>query len=228
LRPEEIASLSAPDDGVLWLDICGLSDPGVVRAVGERFGFHPLALEDVLNVPQRPKVERYEEHLLITLREVRYPDPPEQVSLFLCNRVVVSFQERPGDAFEPVRERLRQKKGQIRAMGSDFLAYALCDAVIDAFFPTLEKLGDEVEELEAKVIASPSPEKFHEIRLAKQRLLDVRRAVWPARDAMNELPGGISTDRGRDPAVPSGLLRPHDPADGHGGDVPGNGRRPCR
>jgi magnesium transporter len=187
LRREEIASLSVPDAGVLWLDICGLSDPGVVKQVGERFGFHPLALEDVLNVPQRPKVERYEEHLLITLREVRYPDPPEQVSLFLCNRVVVSFQERPGDAFEPVRERLRQKKGQIRAMGSDFLAYALCDAVIDAFFPTLEKLGDEVEELETKVIASPSPEKFHEIRLAKQRLLEVRRAVWPARDAMNEL-----------------------------------------
>lgn len=187
LRPEEIASLSAPDHGVLWLDICGLSDPGVVRAVGERFGFHPLALEDVLNVPQRPKVERYEGHLLVTLREIRHPDPPEQVSLFLCNRVVVSFQERPGDAFDPVRERLRQAKGQIRALGSDFLAYALCDAVIDAFFPTLERLGDEVEKLEEQVIASPSPERFHEIRRAKQRLLDVRRAVWPARDAMNEL-----------------------------------------
>jgi magnesium transporter len=187
LRPEEIASLSVPDDGVLWLDICGLSDPGVVRAVGERFGFHPLALEDVLNVPQRPKVERYEGHLLITLREVRYPEPPEQVSLFLCNRVVVSFQERAGDAFDPVRERLRQAKGQIRSMGSDFLAYALCDAVIDAFFPTLEKLGDEVEELEEQVLASPSRESFHEIRRAKQRLLEVRRAVWPARDAMNEL-----------------------------------------
>jgi magnesium transporter len=187
LRPEEIASLSAPDHGVLWLDICGLSDPGVVRAVGERFGFHPLALEDVLNVPQRPKVERYEGHLLVTLREVRYPDPPEQVSLFLCNRVVVSFQERPGDAFDPVRDRLRQAKGQIRALGADFLAYALCDAVIDAFFPTLEKLGDEVEQLEEKVLASPSPERFREIRRAKQRLLDVRRAVWPARDAMNDL-----------------------------------------
>ncbi|HSL91328.1 MAG TPA: magnesium/cobalt transporter CorA, partial [Candidatus Limnocylindrales bacterium] len=104
-----------------------------------------------------------------------------------CNRVVVSFQERPGDAFNPVRERLRQAKGQIRAMGSDFLAYALCDAVIDAFFPTLEKLGDEVEKLEEQVLASPSPERFHEIRRMKQRLLDVRRAVWPARDAMNEL-----------------------------------------
>jgi magnesium transporter len=187
ILPGEIASLSVPDGGVLWLDIRGLSDPGVVRAVGERFGFHPLGLEDVLNVPQRPKVERFEGHLLIVLREVRYPEPPEQVSLFLGERLVVSFQERAGDAFDPVRERLRQSKGQIRTLGADFLAYALCDAVIDAFFPTLEKLGDEVEELEERVIASPSAEKFHEIRRAKQRLLEVRRAVWPARDALNEL-----------------------------------------
>ncbi|MBI5343192.1 MAG: magnesium/cobalt transporter CorA [Deltaproteobacteria bacterium] len=187
LTPGEIGSLSVPESGVLWLDIAGLSDPGVVRAVGERFGFHPLGLEDVLNVPQRPKVERYEGHLLIILREVRLPEPPEQVSLFLGDRVVVSFQERPGDAFDPVRERLRQGKGPIRTLGADFLAYALCDAVIDAFFPTLEKLGDEVEELEEKLIASPSRERFHEIRRAKQRLLVVRRAVWPARDAMNEL-----------------------------------------
>ncbi|PWB66968.1 MAG: magnesium and cobalt transport protein CorA [Deltaproteobacteria bacterium] len=187
LPPDEIASLSVPESGVLWLDISGLSDPGVVRAVGEQFHFHPLGLEDVLNVPQRSKVERFEGHLLIVLREVRHPEPPEQVSLFLGDRLVVSFQERPGDSFDPVRERLRQAKGQIRAQGADFLAYALCDAVIDAFFPTLEKLGDAVEELEEKVIASPSPERFHEIRRAKQRLLEVRRAVWPARDAMNEL-----------------------------------------
>jgi magnesium transporter len=187
LAPAEIASLSVPESGVLWLDICGLSDPGIVRAVGEQFHFHPLGLEDVLNVPQRPKVERYEGHLLVVLREVRHPDPPEQVSLFLADRLVVSFQERPGDAFDPVRERLRQAKGQIRAQGADFLAYALCDALIDAFFPSLEKLGDVVEELEERLIASPSPERFHEIRQAKRRLLDVRRAVWPARDAMNEL-----------------------------------------
>ncbi len=187
LRSQEIASLLVPDSGVLWLDICGLSDPGAVKAVGERFGFHPLALEDVLNVPQRPKVERYEGHLLIVLREVRYPEPPEQVSIFLGDRLVVTFQERPDDSYEPIRDRLRKGKGQIRTQGSDFLAYALCDAVIDAFFPTLEKLGDEVEELEERVIASPSSTVFHEIRLLKQRLLEVRRAVWPARDAMNEL-----------------------------------------
>ncbi len=185
--PAEIPSLSVPDGGVLWLDVAGLSDPSVVKAIGDRFGFHPLALEDVLNIPQRPKVESFEDHLLVVLREIRHREEPEQVSLFLGDRVVVTFQERPGDSFEPVRERLREGVGRIRAEGADFLAYALCDAVLDAFFPTLEKLGDEVEQLEDLVIAAPVPDTFREIHRVKQRLLQVRRAVWPARDAMNEL-----------------------------------------
>ncbi|MBI5575537.1 MAG: magnesium/cobalt transporter CorA [Deltaproteobacteria bacterium] len=183
----EIPSVSAPAAGVLWIDVRGLSDPSAVRAIGERFGFHPLALEDVLNVPQRPKVELYEGNLLIVLREVRYPESPEQVSIFLGERVVVTFQERPGDCFEPIRERIRKGTGFIRNEGADFLAYALCDAVIDAYFPSLEKLGDEVEELEERVIRHPVPETLREIHRVKKRILEIRRAVWPARDAMNEL-----------------------------------------
>ena len=185
--PAEIPALAVPPGGVLWLDVAGLSDPAVVKALGDRFAFHPLALEDVLNLPQRPKVERFGDHLLIVLREIRHPEEPEQVSLFLGNRVVVTFQERPGDSFEPVLERLRKGTGRIRSLGADFLAYALCDAVLDAFFPSLEKIGDEVELLEERVIAAPFPDTFREIRRLKQRLLQVRRAVWPARDAMNEL-----------------------------------------
>jgi len=187
VSPAEIPSLSPPEGGVLWLDVSGLSDPSAVRAIGDRFGIHPLALEDVLNVPQRSKVEWYGDCLLVVLREVRYPDPPEQVSFFLADRVVVSFQERPGDAFEPVRERLRQGKGRIRAEEADFLLYSLCDAVLDAFFPTLERLGDEVEEMEERLLVSPVPETFVAIRRLKRALLEVRHAVWPARDALNLL-----------------------------------------
>ena len=187
ISPAEIPSLSPPEGGVLWLDVSGLSDPSAVRAIGDRFGIHPLALEDVLNVPQRSKVEWYGDCLLVVLREVRYPNPPEQVSFFLADRVVVSFQERPGDAFEPVRERLRQGKGRIRAEGADFLLYSLCDAVLDAFFPTLERLGDKVEEMEERVLVSPIPETFLAIRHLKWELLAVRHAVWPARDALNLL-----------------------------------------
>jgi magnesium transporter len=187
VSPAEIPSLAPPEGGVLWLDVSGLSDPSAVRAIGDRFGIHPLALEDVLNVPQRPKVEWYGDCLLVVLREVRHPDPPEQVSFFLADRVVVSFQERPGDSFKPVRERLRQGKGRIRAEEADFLLYSLCDAVLDAFFPTLERLGDEVEEMEERLLISPVPETFVAIRRLKRALLEVRHAVWPARDALNLL-----------------------------------------
>ncbi len=187
VEPADIPFLAVPGEGVLWLDVVGLSDPAIIKAIGDRFGFHPLALEDVLNIPQRPKVESFDDHILIVLREIRDREEPEQVSLFLAERLVVTFQERAGDSFEPVRERLREGVGRIRVEGADFLAYALCDAVLDAFFPTLEKLGDEVEELEERVIAIPDTETFREIHRVKQRLLQVRRAVWPARDAMNEL-----------------------------------------
>ena len=185
--PAELPTLSAPDSGVLWIDVEGLSDPSIVRAIGERFGFHTLALEDVLNVPQRPKVEWYDEHLLVVLREIRHPEPAEQVSFFLGERVVVSFQERPGDCFDPVRDRLRQGKGRIRSEGADFLLYALCDLVLDAFFPTLERLGDEVEEMEERLLVAPVPKTFVAIRRLKRALLEVRHAVWPARDALNLL-----------------------------------------
>lgn len=187
VRAADIPSLAVPDRGVLWLDIWGISDPGVVKAVGDRFGFHPLALEDVLNVPQRPKVDRYEGHLLVVLREVPYRMPSEQMSLFLADRVVVTFQERPGDPFDPIRDRLRRGLGSIRSQRADYLLYLLCDAVVDSLFPTLEKLGDEVESLEETVIRSPSPEMLREIRGVKRLLLEVRRSAWPARDAVNEL-----------------------------------------
>ncbi|HEY3489262.1 MAG TPA: magnesium/cobalt transporter CorA [Candidatus Deferrimicrobiaceae bacterium] len=187
LPVSEVATLAPPGNGVLWIDVCGLGDPAVVQAIGDRFHFHRLALEDVLNVPQRPKVDSYEGHRLIVLREFRYPEPPEQVSMFLAPGVVVTFQERPGDAFEPVRERLRKAAGAIRSSGADLLAYALCDAVIDSFFPALEKIGDLVDLLEDKVLAEPVPDTFREIRNLKRLLLDVRHASWPARDAINEL-----------------------------------------
>ncbi len=187
LRPEEIPGLPVPETGVLWLDVWGLSDPAVVKAIGDRFGFHPLALEDVLNIPQRPKVERYPDHLQVVLREIQYPEEPEQLSLFLADRLVVTFQERPGDPFGPLRERIRSGKGRVRSLGADYLAYSLCDAVLDAYFPVLEKLGDLVEELEERVMTEPIPETLREIREVKRKLIEVRRAAWPARDAMNEL-----------------------------------------
>jgi len=183
----DIPSLSPPKTGVLWLDVAGLSDPGVVRAIGDRFGIHPLAQEDMLNVPQRPKVEWYGDRLLVVLWQVRPSKPSEQLSFFVSERLVVSFQETPDDSLEPVRERIRQGRGRIRTEGADYLLYSLCDTVLDAFFPTLERLGDKVEELEDRMIAAPVPETFASIRHLKRELIAVRHALWPARDAMNLL-----------------------------------------
>lgn len=183
----DVPGLSPPKKGVLWIDVVGLSDPGVIRALGDRFGMHPLAQEDVLNVPQRPKVEWYGEKLLMVLWQVRFQKPSEQLSFFASDRVLISFQETPVDSFEPVRARIRQGGGRIRGEGADYLLYSLCDAVLDAFFPLLERLGDEVEELEERVIESPFPETFSSIRALKRELLSVRRAVWPARDALHLL-----------------------------------------
>ncbi|GAB4366125.1 MAG: magnesium/cobalt transporter CorA [Deltaproteobacteria bacterium] len=192
LRPEEIPGLAVPERGVLWLDVSGLSDPSIVQAVGDRFHFHPLALEDVLNIPQRPKVERYGDHLLVVLREIQYPEEPEQFTLFLADRVVVTFQEKPGDPFAPVRERIRKGAGRIRSLGADYLAYSLCDAVLDAYFPSLERIGDQVEELEERVMEDPGTEVMRRIREVRRKLIEVRRAAWPARDAMNDLIRGES------------------------------------
>jgi magnesium transporter len=187
LALEEVETLPVPSEGVLWLDVQGLSDPSVVKAVGERFGFHRLALEDVVNVPQRPKADDYGDYLLVVLREILYPDQVEQVSFFLGRNLLVSFRERGNGSFEAVRGRLRTSAGMLRQRGADTLLYSLCDGVIDSFFPILEKLGDDLDDLEERALVDPSPATFRRVRAVKRALLGVRHAVWPARDVMGEL-----------------------------------------
>lgn len=187
IQKDAVSTLAVPEGCILWVDVVGLSDPGVVTALGNRFGFHPLALEDALNVPQRPKVEAYDNHLLVVLRAARYPDEADQVSLFLAPGVVVSIHERPSQLFGPVAARLAKEGGRLRAAGADRLLHALCDAVIDGFFPALETLGDDLESLEERTVAAPDAGLRREILSLKRRIRGMRRAVWPAREAMNEL-----------------------------------------
>lgn len=175
---------------VVWVDVQGLGDIEIVRRLGEALGLHPLALEDVVNVHQRPKVDEYDDHLFIACR---MPGSDvgagsEQVSLFLGENYVITFQERPGDCFDPVRRRIRRSGSQVRAAGADYLAYALVDAVTDAYFPLLERYGELVEELEQSVLSAgsrtPVIDRVHDM---KRELLSVRRAVWPLRDMFSVL-----------------------------------------
>ena len=175
---------------VTWINVEGLSDISLLETIGRHFRFHPLALEDVLNCGQRPKVEDYEEYEFVVLKSLDVVDERltvEQISLFFGRNYVITFQEVPGDSFDPVRERIRRGKGLIRRMGPDYLAYALTDAIVDEFFPVLEHYGERIEELEDQLVARPGPEILHEIHLIKRELLVLRRAAWPQRDLLNSL-----------------------------------------
>lgn len=175
--------------GVTWVNVEGLGSETVLRQLQEIFHLHPLALEDVVNVHQRPKVDHYGEQLFITARMPRGPETcdTEQVSLFVGANYVVTFLEDPGDCFEPVRRRMRETDGRIRRRSADYLVYALLDAVIDAYFPVLERFGERLETLEDDVIMRPSPAIVARIHEAKHDLRALRRILWPLREAMNEL-----------------------------------------
>ena len=174
---------------VVWIDVAGLADVAAIEVVGDAFGLHRLALEDVINVHQRPKAEAYEDHVFIVFQMLFHAQIAhcEQVSMFIGDNYVLTFQERPGDCFGPVRDRLQRNKGRIRQLGADYLGYALIDAAIDSYFPILETLGEEIEALEDEVVANPKPIFVDQLHRIKRELLALRRAVWPTREMLNTL-----------------------------------------
>jgi magnesium transporter len=177
---------------VTWLDVVGLHDTELIGELGTQFGLHPLVLEDLVNTEQRPKLEDFEEYLFMVLKMITFSEETqqvsdEQVSLILGPRFVISFQERPGDIFGPVRERIRTGKGRVRTMGPDYLAYALVDAVVDHYFVVLEGLGEWVEELEDEVVSEPAPSTMEEIHRVKREMLLLRKATWPLREVISAL-----------------------------------------
>jgi magnesium transporter len=187
---DELPGLLASDQ-VTWIDVQGLGDETVLRRLGQIFEIHPLALEDVVNVPQRPKAEAYDrQHLVITRMMKTIDDDAldvEQVSLFIGPHYVLSLQERPGDVFDPVRARIRNGKGLIRRLGPDYLGYALIDAILDGYYPVLERMGDRIQQLEERVIRAPTRSARLGIHRVRRDLLVLRRAVWPQREAVAAL-----------------------------------------
>lgn len=173
---------------IIWVNVYGLGSVETIQALGERFGLHRLALEDVINVHQRPKMDEYDDHLFVVTRIPYATDEglsTEQVSLFLGRDFVLTFQEMSGDCFQPVRRRIHDNRGRIRRSGADYLAYALLDASTDAFFPVLEAYGEQIELLEDEVLESSDPDAVHSIHAMKRNLLTMRRAVWPQREMLN-------------------------------------------
>ncbi|MBE9117846.1 magnesium/cobalt transporter CorA [Lusitaniella coriacea LEGE 07157] len=180
-------------DSVSWIDIQGLGSEPILRDMGRVCHLHPLLLEDVVNVPQRPKVQDYNEHLLITVQMVM-PTPDEegfiseQVGFVLGEHYLLTFQEEPEqDCFNPVRDRIRANKGKVRKTGADYLAYVLIDAIIDNFFPVLEDYGERVELLEDEVVTHPTRHTLEQIYDVRRELLALRRSIWPLRNVINTL-----------------------------------------
>lgn len=186
-RPEDVVELLAQWP-VTWLNVAGLGDAEVIADLGRIFALHPLALEDVVHLRQRAKVEQYGDTLFIVARmaECFGELETEQLTMFVGKNFVLTFLEDPGDCFEPVRARLRGG-GRLRQASSGYLAYSLLDAVIDAYFPVVETYAERLDRLEDRVIAKPSRRAIAEIHAAKHDLRTLRRIVWPLREAVNSL-----------------------------------------
>ncbi len=179
---------SRADVPVVWVDVDGVGDVDALQLMGDDFGLHPLALEDVVSLGQRPKFEAYAQQLFLVLQMPRADSvATEQLSLFLGAGFVITVQEQPGDPFELVRERLRSGRPRIRGAGSDYLAYALIDAVVDAYFPVIDACAQRLEELEEELDGADPESLARRILGVRRELLAVRRAVSPLRDVIGSL-----------------------------------------
>lgn len=175
---------------ITWLNINGMHREDIIESIGKYFNIHPLVMEDIMNVGQRPKIEYYDDYVFIVLRMLSYDNNKsdiidEQLSLIITKGLVISFQEREGDVFDPVRERIRNASGRVRKMGSDYLAYVLIDVIVDNYFIILEKLAESVEVLEDNIILNPGPDAMKEINILKRKLILIRKAIWPFREALS-------------------------------------------
>ena len=176
----------------MWLNVYGLHDPAVMAEIGRRFKLHPLVQEDILNTLQRPKSDEYADYLFIVARCFDFDTETrsltsDQVSIVLGHNFVLTFQERATGAFEAVRERLRAETGAMKTHGTDYLAYALLDTLVDRYFVMLDNLADMAEELQDEALNRPNPSLLAEINRVKHEALLLRRAVWPLREILNLL-----------------------------------------
>lgn len=198
LTTPEACSDYLDTESVSWVDVLGLGSTDILKRLGQVFGLHPLVLEDIVNVPQRPKVEDYDDQVVIIAQMVMLTDKGdgfwvEQVSFVLGKHYLLTVQEEPQrDCFGPVRDRIRTNKGIIRKSGADYLAYTLLDAVVDGFFPVLEAYGERIEDLEEEVVTAPTNRTLQKIYQIRRELLALRRSIWPLRDAINTLIRGGS------------------------------------
>ncbi|BAQ64954.1 magnesium/cobalt transporter CorA [Geminocystis sp. NIES-3709] len=191
VKPQDCLSC-IDNDLVSWADIQGLGSENILLEIGEVFQLHPLILEDVINVPQRPKMEDYKNQLLVVLHSIKLNKNrsgflSEQISFVLSKNYLLTFQEDEINDFVTIRERIRLNQGKVRELGTDYLMYLLLDMLIDNYFPVLENYGERIEHLEDQIIVNPSRDTLQKIYRVRRELLALRRSIWPLRNLFNTL-----------------------------------------
>lgn len=182
---------------VTWINVEGLHETELIGRLGDCFCLHPVVLEDILNTDQRPRMEDLDDYVYITFKMLDYNRTnqevvAEQVNLILGSGFVITFQEQPGDVFDPTRERIKRGRGRVRQMGADYLAYALLDAIVDNYFVILEVLGERIESLEEELVSNPTTQTLQEIHWFKREVLFLRKTIWPLREVIGSLARGES------------------------------------
>lgn len=186
---EQVADLRR-SNAVTWVDVEGVSDRPLLERIAHLMGLHALAIDDVAHVTQRAKLETYDDHVFIVLRMIEVDDMngSEQLSLFLGPGWVITFQEgQPGDVLEPVRRAIRESRPGVCTRSADHLAYSILDAIVDSYFPVVEHLGDQLEELEEALDDDEGNKVLPRLHDIRRNLLVVRRAIWPLREVMHSL-----------------------------------------
>ncbi|MDR3138722.1 MAG: magnesium/cobalt transporter CorA [Treponema sp.] len=175
--------------GITWINVNDPKNTGEISRIADFFHIHPLTVEDIMDTGQRPKIEEFDNYLFIILKALNSGDPPvtEQISLVLMEDTVITFQEIPGDSFDGIRKRILNNAGRIRRMGADYLAYALMDSVVDAYFLVLDALGAGIEDFEERAIDENDTALIPDLQRAKQNLIRVRRVIWPLRESLSVL-----------------------------------------
>lgn len=180
------------EDQLNWITVTGLHDVKQIERIGLKYNIHPLVMEDVVNTHQRPKIETFEDYIYIAIKLPLYDEDnlsvsAEQISIILGDGYLLLFEESRSDSFKPIKDRLKNSRGRIRQSGSDYLAYAIVDLIVDCYFPVLEQIGEKIELTEEALIEDFSRAKINDLHLLKRELIHFRKIFGSVRELINRM-----------------------------------------